>query len=156
LGLPSSAVRNLKVIDLLEPEPGPGEVRIRVHAVAVNPADITFRSGGRAAQLADRAARHIPGMDVAGVVDKVVKTAPDGSPSGTASSPRSSVRAAQRQLRREGRGRSSFGGASPGRCLVPEASTLLLNATAAQLSLDALALPPAATVAVVGGAGAEC
>jgi NADPH:quinone reductase len=37
----------LKVVDLPEPEPGPGEVRIRVHAVAVNPADITFRSGGR-------------------------------------------------------------------------------------------------------------
>ena len=36
----------------------------------------------------------------------------------------------------------------------PEASTLLLNATTARLSLDALALPPAATVAVVGGAGA--
>jgi NADPH:quinone reductase len=36
----------LKVIDPPEPEPepGPGEVRIRVHAVAVNPADITFRS----------------------------------------------------------------------------------------------------------------
>jgi NADPH:quinone reductase-like Zn-dependent oxidoreductase len=43
----------LKVTDLPEPEPGPGEVRIRVHAAAVNPTDITFRSGGRAAQLAD-------------------------------------------------------------------------------------------------------
>jgi NADPH:quinone reductase-like Zn-dependent oxidoreductase len=36
----------------------------------------------------------------------------------------------------------------------PEASTLLLNAATAQLSLDALALPQGATVAVVGGAGA--
>jgi NADPH:quinone reductase-like Zn-dependent oxidoreductase len=36
----------------------------------------------------------------------------------------------------------------------PEASTLLLNATAARLSLDALALPPGATVAVIGAAGA--
>jgi NADPH:quinone reductase len=35
-----------------------------------------------------------------------------------------------------------------------EASTLLLNATTARLSLDSLALPPAATVAVTGGAGA--
>jgi hypothetical protein len=33
-------------------------------------------------------------------------------------------------------------------------AALLLNATTARLSLDALALPPGATVAVVGGAGA--
>ena len=36
----------------------------------------------------------------------------------------------------------------------PEASTLLLNATTARLSLDALSLPQGTTVAVVGGAGA--
>jgi NADPH:quinone reductase-like Zn-dependent oxidoreductase len=39
----------LKVVDLPEPEPGTGEIRIRVHAAGVNPTDITFRSGGRAA-----------------------------------------------------------------------------------------------------------
>jgi NADPH:quinone reductase len=43
---------------------------------------------------------------------------------------------------------------APSGASFPEASTLLLNATTARLSLDALALPPAATVAVVGGAGA--
>jgi NADPH:quinone reductase-like Zn-dependent oxidoreductase len=42
----------LKGVDLPEPQTGPGELRIRVHAVAVNPSDITFRAGGRAAQLA--------------------------------------------------------------------------------------------------------
>jgi NADPH:quinone reductase len=36
----------LKVVDLPEPEPGPGEVRIRVRAAAVNPTDVTFRTGG--------------------------------------------------------------------------------------------------------------
>jgi NADPH:quinone reductase-like Zn-dependent oxidoreductase len=36
----------------------------------------------------------------------------------------------------------------------PEASTLLLNATTARLSLDALGLPRGATMAVTGGAGA--
>jgi NADPH:quinone reductase-like Zn-dependent oxidoreductase len=40
----------LKVVDLPDPQPAPGEVRIRVHAAAVNPADITFRTGGRAAR----------------------------------------------------------------------------------------------------------
>jgi NADPH:quinone reductase-like Zn-dependent oxidoreductase len=38
----------LKVVDLPEPEPGTGGIRIRVHAAGVDPTDITFRSGGRA------------------------------------------------------------------------------------------------------------
>jgi NADPH:quinone reductase len=61
----------LQVVDLPTPEPGPGELRIRVHAVAVNPTDVTFRAGGRAAQLAGRKPPYIPGMDAAGVVDKL-------------------------------------------------------------------------------------
>ena len=36
----------------------------------------------------------------------------------------------------------------------PEASTLLLNATTAQLALDALGLAPDTTLVVLGGAGA--
>lgn len=145
----------LKVVNLPEPEPGPAEVRIRVHAVAVNPTDITFRSGGRAAQLADRAAPYIPGMDAAGVVDKLGENS-DGrlavgdhviayvipfGPHGGSYAEKVVVTAASVVPAPSG---ASFA----------EASTLLLNATTARLSLDALALPPAATVAVVGGAGA--
>jgi NADPH:quinone reductase len=137
------------------PEPGPGEVRIRVHAVAVNPTDITFRSGGRAAQLADRAAPYIPGMDAAGVVDKLGENSegrfavgdhviayviPFG-PHGGSYAEKVVVAAASVVPAPSG---ASFA----------EASTLLLNATTARLSLDALALPSAATVAVVGAAGA--
>jgi NADPH:quinone reductase-like Zn-dependent oxidoreductase len=61
----------LQVVDLPEPQPGPGEVRISVQAVAVNPTDITFRAGGRAAQLAKQPTPYVPGMDVAGIVDKL-------------------------------------------------------------------------------------
>jgi NADPH:quinone reductase-like Zn-dependent oxidoreductase len=61
----------LHIVSLPGPEPGAGEVRLRVHAVAVNPTDATFRAGGRAAQLADRPPPWIPGADAAGVVDKV-------------------------------------------------------------------------------------
>jgi NADPH2:quinone reductase len=39
--------------------------------VAVNPTDITFRAGGRAAQLAKQPTPYVPGMDVAGIVDKL-------------------------------------------------------------------------------------
>jgi NADPH:quinone reductase len=145
----------LKVIDLPEPEPGPGEVRIRIHAVAVNPTDITFRSGARAAQLADRAGPYIPGMDAAGVVDKLGEDS-DGrlavgdpviayvipfGPHGGSYAEKVVVAAASVVP-------------APAGASFPEASTLLLNATTARLSLDALALPPGATVAVVGGAGA--
>jgi NADPH:quinone reductase-like Zn-dependent oxidoreductase len=35
----------LQVIDLPEPQPGPGEVRISVHAVAVNPAESQSSAG---------------------------------------------------------------------------------------------------------------
>src|ERR1700694_4026925 len=44
--------------------------------------------------------------------------------------------------------------AAPRGVSFPEASTLLLNATTAQLSLDALGLAAETTLAVVGGAGA--
>jgi NADPH2:quinone reductase len=145
----------LQVVDLPEPEPGPGEVRIRVQAVAVNPADITFRSGGRAAQLADRPAPYIPGMDAAGVVDKLGEDS-DGrlaigdrviayvipfGPHGGSYAEKVVVAAASAVP-------------APAGVSFPEASTLLLNATTARLSLDALALPSAATVAITGGAGA--
>jgi NADPH:quinone reductase len=138
----------LTVIDLPEPEPGPGEVRIRIHAVAVNPTDITFRSGARAAQLADRAGPYIPGMDAAGVVDKLGEDS-DGrlavgdrviayvipfGPHGGSYAEKVVVAAASAVP-------------APAGASFPEASTLLLNATTARLSLDALALPPGATMA---------
>ena len=145
----------LHVVDLPEPRPGPGEVLIRVHAVAVNPTDITFRAGGRAAQLADRPAPYVPGMDVAGVVDKlgegtdgrfavgdavIAYVVPVG-PHGGSYAERIVV------------GEASVVPAPRGFTFA-EASTLLLNAATARLCLDALALPRGATVAVVGGAGA--
>jgi NADPH2:quinone reductase len=132
----------LRVVDLPEPEPGPGELRIRVHAVPVNPTDITFRAGGRAAQLAGRPAPFIPGMDAAGVLDKLGEDS-DGrlavgdrviayvipfGPHGGSYAEKVVVPAASVVPAPSG---ASF----------PEASTLLLNATTARLSLDALALP---------------
>jgi NADPH2:quinone reductase len=145
----------LKVIDLPEPHPGPAEVRIRVHAAAVNPTDVTFRSGGRAAQLADWPPPYVPGMDVAGVVDAlgsardgrlsvgdavIAYVIPTGQPGG-AYAEEIVVDEASVVL-------------APRGATFPEASTLLLNAATARLSLDALALPSGSTLAVVGGAGA--
>jgi NADPH:quinone reductase-like Zn-dependent oxidoreductase len=145
----------LHVVELPRPEPGPGEIRIRVHAVAVNPTDITFRAGGRAEQLAGRNPPYIPGVDVAGVVDKtgpdtsgrlsagdrvIALVVPMGPHGGTyaeeiVTAEASAVRA-------------------PKKATEAEAATLLLNGVAARLALDALGLAPGQAVAVTGAAGA--
>ena len=48
--------------DLPEPEPGPGEVMLRVHASALNRADLGLLRRGR------NSYPHIPGMDIAGEI----------------------------------------------------------------------------------------
>lgn len=52
------------------PEPGPGEVRIKVHAAAVNPVDWKIRAGYLAAMI-PYAMPLILGWDVSGVVDQL-------------------------------------------------------------------------------------
>jgi NADPH:quinone reductase len=145
----------LEVVDLPEPEPGPGEVRIRAHAVAVNPTDLTFRSGGRAAQLAGRPTPYVPGVDLAGVIDKLGTGIGDRLAVGEAVvafvvpfGPRGGSYAEQVVVP------ASSVVAAPSGASFPAASTLLLNATTARLALDALALTAGQVVAVVGGAGA--
>jgi NADPH:quinone reductase-like Zn-dependent oxidoreductase len=145
----------LHVITLPSPEPGAGEVRVRVHAVAVNPTDATFRAGGRAAQLADRTSPWIPGVDAAGVVDK---TGPGASGRLTAGDrvialvipmgPHGGTYAEQIVVSESSVVRA------PKNATDAEAATLLLNATAARLALDALSLSAGQTVAVTGAAGA--
>lgn len=54
--------------DLPVPEPGPGEVRIRVLGTSVNFADVMMRRGG---YHSPRPLPFIPGMDAYGVVDAV-------------------------------------------------------------------------------------
>jgi NADPH2:quinone reductase len=63
----------LQVGTLERPEPGPGEVRVRIHASGVNPSDIYGRSG-RAAPMAFP--RVIPHQDGAGVIESVGSDVP--------------------------------------------------------------------------------
>jgi len=58
----------LVVADAVRPEPGPGEVRVRIHVSGLNPTDTKARSGFSAAM---RFARIIPHQDGAGVIDAV-------------------------------------------------------------------------------------
>jgi len=145
----------LRVVELPEPQPGPGEVRIRVQAVAVNPTDVTFRSGGRANQLTDRPPPYVPGVDVAGVIDRLGPGTDGGLAVGDAviafvipMGPHGGTYAEQIVVNNASVIRAPLGAS------FPAASTLLLNAVTARLSLDALALPPGSTVAITGASGA--
>ena len=59
---------NIKVGDLPRPEPGPGQVLVKVRAVALNPIDLYIRSGLVAFPLAFP---YVIGCDVAGTVEEV-------------------------------------------------------------------------------------
>src|SRR5258708_780845 len=62
----------LTLVDIPAPHAGPGEVRIRVYAAAVNPADRMFRAGDLDAALTPDVPRPLrPGMDLAAVIDEV-------------------------------------------------------------------------------------
>lgn len=145
----------LRVLDVPEPQAGPGEVRIRVHAAAVNPTDTLLRSGAHAQRLGDREPPYVPGMDAAGVLDqlgpgagdrlavgqRVVALVVPTGPHGGAYADLLVVPAASVVPAPEG---ADFAAAS----------TLLMNALTARLALDELGLTPGETLAVTGAAGA--
>jgi NADPH:quinone reductase-like Zn-dependent oxidoreductase len=56
----------LEVVDLPDPRPGPGQVRVAVRAAAINPIDWKVRSGKMGGELPQTT-----GREVAGVVDEV-------------------------------------------------------------------------------------
>ncbi|MGY8960777.1 MAG: alcohol dehydrogenase catalytic domain-containing protein, partial [Alphaproteobacteria bacterium] len=61
----------LEVVDVPETHAGPGQVRVKVFAAAVNPTDLMARNGSRADQQKVDPPPYIPGMDIAGLVDEV-------------------------------------------------------------------------------------
>jgi len=144
----------LHLVELPDPEAGPGEVRIRVHAAAVNPTDTVLRSGGRAQLAAGIPPPYVPGMDAAGVVEQIG----DGA--------RTDLRAGDHVMAIV----VPYGshGACAERIVVPAesvarvpdgatdvaAATLPMNGLTARQALDVLALEPGWTLAVTGSAGA--
>ena len=144
----------LHVVQLPDPEAGPGEVRIRVRAAAVNPTDTQLRSGARAERLKDVPPPHVPGMDVAGVLeqigDGVVTDLRVGDrvmaivlPLGPRGGYAERVVVPAESVVRAPRGTTDV-----------EAATLPMNGLTARLALDQLGLGPGQTLAVTGGAGA--
>ncbi len=143
----------LQVVDLPETRAGTGEVRIRVHAAAVNPTDTMLRNGSRAAMLADVPPPYVPGMDLAGVIDDV------GPSTDTDLAVGDAVMAMVVPNASHGAYRESIVLAADSVARAPagathvEACTLPMNGLTARQSLDQLALQPGQTIAVTGAAG---
>jgi NADPH:quinone reductase-like Zn-dependent oxidoreductase len=65
----------LELVELPDPHPGPGQIRIAVRAAGVNPIDWKLRSGARGGDLPQQT-----GREAAGVVDEVGEGVSDAEP----------------------------------------------------------------------------
>ncbi|MEU6655661.1 NADP-dependent oxidoreductase [Streptomyces sp. NPDC046900] len=146
----------LQPVELPEQHATAGQVRIRVRAAGVNPADVMLRDGSLADWYKDLKPPFIPGMDVSGVVDEIGPDVPDDYQL----RPGDDVVAVVDNHGRHG-GYSPYVvlpaasvTAAPAGADYPHAASFLMNALTARCALDALALPPAATLLVTGAAGA--
>lgn len=146
----------LHVLDLPDPDAGPGQVRIRVQAAGVNPVDAMLRTGLLAGMFPDARPPFVPGMEVAGTIDQI---GPDVHPYENLAIG-SDVVAIIDSV-------GSHGGYSemvtvpaesvtraPAGAAPAQRASFLNNALTAQNALDAFALPAGATLLVTGAAGA--
>ncbi|MDV3129881.1 NADP-dependent oxidoreductase [Mycobacterium sp. 21AC1] len=135
---------------------GPGQIRVRVHAAAVNPADTLQRHGDiDESAFHDAPSPRRPGMDLAGIVDEIGPGADTDlrvgdrvmgvvfpiDPSGGAYAEH--VVLDPRQVAHAPAGTSHA-----------EAATVPMNGLTARRALDVLDLPPGSWIAVTGAAGA--
>jgi NADPH:quinone reductase len=144
----------LRIFDLPDRHAGPGEVRLAVHAAAVNPTDTFTRIGARHDQLKQYEVPYVAGMDVAGVIDEIgpdtatdlhvgdkvmAIVVPVGQHGGYSDQLVVPVRSVAR---------------IPAGATLVEAATLPMNGLTARKALDMLDLSPGATLGVTGAAGA--
>lgn len=145
----------LHQVDLPDPHPGPGEVRIQVHATAVAPVDMLLRTGVLAGAYSGLRPPFVPGMEVAGVVDEI---GPGIDPASDLAIGTAVV--AFVDFTGAHGGYSDFvvlPAASltraPDGATFPEAASFLNNALTARNALDTLALEAGSTLLVTGAAG---
>src|SRR3954453_2223312 len=143
----------LHIVDVPAEPLGPGQVRLRVQAAAVNPTDTHARAGAYAGRDPVKTPPWVPGMDVAGVVTEVgegVEHLAVGDPAMGIVVP-----FGPHGAYREDKG-------LPGNPVVRApagvdavaASTLPMNGLTARLALDLMGLAPGQVLAVTGAAGA--
>ncbi|TQS42585.1 NADP-dependent oxidoreductase [Cryptosporangium phraense] len=144
----------LRVLDLRAEPLGPGQVRVRVTAAAVNPTDTGIRAGLRSTTGHPADGADVPGMDVAGVVTEIGDGVRDDLtpgtrvmgivvPSGAHGGYREDLVLPERSATRVPAGASDV-----------EAATLPMNGLTARQALDLMELGPGQVLAVTGAAGA--
>lgn len=146
----------MRVLDLPVPHAGPGQVRIKVAASPVHPADVNIRTG-LSAKYAPEANPpsdvYVVGWELAGTIDEVGEgTRPElivGTEVLAVTEPKLALGGQAQYVVAPA---ESVVRAPKGVDLMA-ASTLLMSALTALMGVDALALAPGATVAVTGAAG---
>jgi NADPH:quinone reductase-like Zn-dependent oxidoreductase len=135
----------LREMELPDPVPADGEVRVRIHAATINPSDMATRAGAMRHRMPDLQPPFVLGWDLAGEVDgqRVVGMVPFGRIGGT---------------------RGTYGelAAVDPDWLAPlgddvdfvTGATLPLNALTARQCIDLLDAEPGATVLITGASGA--
>ncbi|SFL94251.1 NADP-dependent oxidoreductase [Geodermatophilus ruber] len=144
----------LRVLDVPAEPLGPGQVRVRVTAAAVNPTDTYVRNGTYAGRDPVQEFPYVPGMDVAGELAEIGPGAqtelevgdpvmaivlPTGAHGGYREDLVLPVGSVARAPKHAGDA---------------EAATLPMNGLTARLALDLMALQPGQVLAVTGAAGA--
>lgn len=144
----------LEVVELPEPEPGPGELLVRVRAASVNPTDTFVRNGARAERQKAYEPPYVPGMDAAGVLEAVGEgTVTDLQPGDRVMAvvvPAGSHGAYAEKIVLP----AASVVAAPAGSSHAEAATLPMNGLTARLALDLLDLAPGDTLGITGAAGA--
>ena len=144
----------LEVVDVPEAHAGTGQVRIRVHAAAVNPTDTMARNGSREEEQKINPPPYVPGMDAAGVIDQIGHDISTNVSVGDAVMamvvPKAAHGAYREQIVLDARAVVL----APAGTSHVEACTLPMNGLTARQSLDLLGLSSGETLAVTGAAGA--
>ena len=144
----------LEVLEVPEVDAGPGQIRIRNYAAAVNPTDVAARNGLMAEYQKINPPPYVPGMDAAGIVDQLGegvetdikvgdKVMAMVVPSGNYGAYREQIVLDQNAVVR-----------APKDTTHVQACTLPMNSLTARLSLDLLGLKEGQVLAVTGSPGA--
>jgi NADPH:quinone reductase len=140
------------MVELPDLTPEAGEVRVRVEAATVNPADTLFRAGGVAAHIG-AGPPYVAGLEFAGTIDAVGPDAgwePGVAVMGITAFIPNGRGAHAEQVVVDARSVADI----PSGASMAEAATLPMNGLTARLAVDRLGLARGQMLAVTGAAGA--
>ena len=144
----------LETIEVPEVNVGTGEVRIRIHAAAVNPTDIMSRNGSHSERQKIDPFPYVPGMDIAGIIDQVGDSVDTGVKIGDRVIAMVVPKGIHGAYREQIVLKANAVVPAPSNTSHVEACTLPMNSLTARLSLDLMGLQAGSVLAVTGSAGA--